>query len=189
VEDWASPASRDSSDGCGTSGTDCRSTVKGGADNEHGAVADCTEDTHRYTRTADRERVQPAYGRARLGQAIGNCQPGAKYHRSTNLHFWMWITFLATRSNSWPDRLLPSQEKRQPAKHPAHGASWDNLGRFADYSFGYFVGSSTNLAKLVTHEQTSAMVEVKALHIRILADIFLGTRQRDDINIDDFLPD
>jgi hypothetical protein len=37
--------------------------------------------------------------------------------------------------------------------------------------------------------QTSAMTEVKALHIRILADIFLGTQNKNDINIDDLIPD
>jgi hypothetical protein len=37
--------------------------------------------------------------------------------------------------------------------------------------------------------QTSAMTEVKALHIRILVDMFLERKQKDDINIDDILPD
>ena len=37
--------------------------------------------------------------------------------------------------------------------------------------------------------QTSAMTEVKALHIRILVDIFLNRKNRDDINIEDLLPD
>ena len=37
--------------------------------------------------------------------------------------------------------------------------------------------------------QRNAMTEVKALHIRILVDIFLERRNRDDINIDDILPD
>ncbi len=46
-------------------------------------------------------------------------------------------------------------------------------------------GADQNLVTM----QTSAMVEVKTLHIRILSDIFLGTRQRDDICIDDFLPE
>lgn len=36
--------------------------------------------------------------------------------------------------------------------------------------------------------QRNAMTEVKALHIRILVDIFLERRNRDDINIDDILP-
>ncbi len=37
--------------------------------------------------------------------------------------------------------------------------------------------------------QASAITEVKALHIRILADIFLNRKQSDDINIDDLIPD
>jgi hypothetical protein len=37
--------------------------------------------------------------------------------------------------------------------------------------------------------QRNTMTEVKALHIRILVDIFLERRNRDDINIDDILPD
>lgn len=37
--------------------------------------------------------------------------------------------------------------------------------------------------------QTSAMTEVKALHVRILVDIFLERKNRDDINIDDILAD
>jgi len=36
--------------------------------------------------------------------------------------------------------------------------------------------------------QESAITEVKALHIRILVDIFLARKQGDDINIDDLLP-
>ena len=36
--------------------------------------------------------------------------------------------------------------------------------------------------------QTSALTEVKALHVRILLDIFLERKNRDDINIDDMLP-
>ena len=45
-------------------------------------------------------------------------------------------------------------------------------------------GADHNLIAL----QTNAMIEVKALHIRILVDIFLGTNQKDDINIDNLLP-
>jgi hypothetical protein len=37
--------------------------------------------------------------------------------------------------------------------------------------------------------QTSAMTEVKALHVRILLDMFLERKNSDDINIDDILPD
>ena len=33
------------------------------------------------------------------------------------------------------------------------------------------------------------MTEVKALHVRILVDIFLERKNSDDINIDDILPD
>jgi hypothetical protein len=36
--------------------------------------------------------------------------------------------------------------------------------------------------------QMSAMTEVKALHVRILVDIFLERKNSDDINIDDILP-
>ena len=47
-------------------------------------------------------------------------------------------------------------------------------------------GTDPNLIIL----QTSAMTEVKALHIRILVEIFLERNPRfDDINIDDLLPD
>ena len=36
--------------------------------------------------------------------------------------------------------------------------------------------------------QTSALTEVKALHVRILVEIFLKRKYPDDINIDDLLP-
>lgn len=46
-------------------------------------------------------------------------------------------------------------------------------------------GADRNLIIL----QTSALTEVKALHIRILVDIFLDRKQKSDVNIDDMLPD
>lgn len=46
-------------------------------------------------------------------------------------------------------------------------------------------GASRSLTTL----QASAMTEVKALHVRILLDIFLERKNSDDINIDDILPD
>ena len=46
-------------------------------------------------------------------------------------------------------------------------------------------GADHNIIKL----QESAMTEVKALHVRILVDIFLERKNKDDINIDDILPD
>lgn len=47
------------------------------------------------------------------------------------------------------------------------------------------VGADRNIITL----QTSAMTEVKALHVRILVEIFLKRKYPDDINIDDLLPD
>jgi hypothetical protein len=45
-------------------------------------------------------------------------------------------------------------------------------------------GADPNLITL----HTSAMTEIKALHVRILVDIFLERKNSDDINIDDILP-
>ena len=42
---------------------------------------------------------------------------------------------------------------------------------------------------LLNELQTCALVEVKALHIRILVEMFLERKQADDINIDDIFPD
>lgn len=51
---------------------------------------------------------------------------------------------------------------------------------------GYPIGGADqNMITL----QTSALTEVKALHVRILVEIFLKRKYEDDINIDDLLPD
>ncbi len=47
------------------------------------------------------------------------------------------------------------------------------------------VGADRNIIAL----QTSALTEVKALHVRILVEIFLKRKYPDDINIEDLLPD
>ena len=47
------------------------------------------------------------------------------------------------------------------------------------------VGADQNVLTI----QESAMTEIKALHVRILADIFLERKNSDDVNIDDLLPD
>jgi hypothetical protein len=53
----------------------------------------------------------------------------------------------ASSDNPWSDRLLPSQEKQQPAKHPAHGISWGNFRWLGDPSAGYRDNCGINLAK------------------------------------------
>jgi hypothetical protein len=74
----------------------------------------------------------------------------------------------------------------------------NNLWHILNYEIQMYIGARMLQGYSITKPskdknvyliQMSALTEVKALHIRILVDIFLPRKNQSDLNIDDLLPD